>query len=549
MKSNFICAGGFAPRVRLAVFCATALAFLTMGVSLCAEQNAAGEWIVVTPPQCESILAPLIERRRTEGLHVVVLKTTDLQASEQLDRGDGAPLQARLQALTKNAAGPIYVLLAGNIGAGTNNTIPVVPSLRGQTGRMAGQPSDFGYALPGADGEPTLRIGRFPGRSVDELSGMVRKTLAFEQEARPGLWQNRLLVLTGNPGGGMLGEMFMQENLKTHLATLHPAWQPRMMVSIESSPYYLPPPQDRSVALRYLNEGNLFSVYLGHSSAEGMGLDGVFLLRRDWSDLEIADYAGGPFFTVGCWACQSDGKNDGYGLAAMRNRNGPVAVIGASGESYSAAGQLAVEGLLGCLTQPPFALRLGDYWLAAQHGLAQGKMDPATFALLDAADGSGGKIPLATQRLEHLEMWMLLGDPALRLRVPPLDVVLNPVESIVRGETIKVRGSLPPRLRNAFVSLTLERSLNSSPPYLEKVPPKSSDNSGDRRHAFVGNHLRANSYNLASTSVTASGNEFTATLPPPVYIPWTNLVLRAWAIADAESGLGVLTVPVKSPSH
>lgn len=540
--------GIFARRTRFAVICAAALAFLTPSVASGARQSGAGEWIVVTPPQCEAILTPLIERRRAEGFAVVVMKTTDLLSSEQADRGDGPPLQARLEALTKNAAGPTYVLLAGNMEAGTNAAIPVVPPLRGRTGRMAGQPSDFGYALPGADGVPTLRVGRFPARSFDELSGMVRKTLAFQQETRPGLWQNRLLVLTGNPGGGMLGEMFMQENLKTHLATLHPAWQPRMIVSIESSPYYLPPPQDRSAALQYLSEGNLFSVYLGHSSAAGMGLDGRFLLRHDWSDLEIEQYAGGPFFSVGCWACQSGGKNEGYGLVAMRNRNGPVAVIGASGESYSAAGQLAVEGLLGCLTQAPFAVRLGDYWLAAQHGLARGKMDPATFALLDAADGSGGKVPLATQRLEHLEMWMLLGDPALRLRVPSLDVALQPVESVVPGEIIKVRGFLPPRLQNAYVRLSLERPLNSWPLNLEKVPPKTSDNFGDRQQAFVNNHARANLYDVASTNVTASGNEFTATLPTPAFMPWTNLILRAWAIADGESGLGILTVPVRPRS-
>lgn len=539
--------GSFLRLARLSLLCVAALVFFIPGARGRTAQNALGDWLVVTPPQCEAILAPLIERRRFEGFHVGVLKTSELLSREQPQRDDGAPLQAQLEELTKNAAGPIYLLLAGNAGTAndTNATVPVVPSLRGRTGRMAGQPGDFGYALPGADGLPTVRVGRFPARNIEELRGMVRKTLTFEQETLSE-WQNRLLVLVGNPGGGALGEMFMQQNLVTHLATLHPAWQTRLIVNIESSPYYLLPPQDRSLAVQYLREGNMFSVYLGHSWAGGMGLDGRFLLRQEWSDLQIISGAG-PFFTVGCWACQSSSKGDGYGLAAMRNPTGPVAVIGASGESYSAPGQLAVEGLLGCLTNPPFPTRLGDYWLAAQQGLARGTMDPATFALLDAADGSGGKVPLATQRLEHLEMWMLLGDPALRLRVVSLDVALQPVESVIPGKTITVHGSVPARLANAAVRLSLERPLISSPPHLERVPPKSTENPGAREHIFAANHFRANSFDLASVEVKASGNEFVGSLQVPVHAPWTNLVLRAWANAGFETGMSVVTVPVKAP--
>jgi hypothetical protein len=65
----------------------------------------------------------------------------------------------------------------------------------------------------------------------------------------------------------------------------------------------------------------------------------------------------------------------------------------------------------------PFPSRLADYWLAIQAGLARGEIDDFTFKLYDQADGTKGRVPLETQRLEHLEMWMLLGDPALRLPV------------------------------------------------------------------------------------------------------------------------------------
>jgi len=118
-------------------------------------------------------------------------------------------LQARLKALCQNAHGPQYVLLAGICNSGQVNAENTVPSLRGAVERMKGLPSDSGYGLPGPDGGPVIAVGRFPARTADELTGMVRKTLAFERAPAPAPWRNRLLLLLGNPCGGALAEMFV----------------------------------------------------------------------------------------------------------------------------------------------------------------------------------------------------------------------------------------------------------------------------------------------------------------------------------------------------
>ena len=362
---------------------------------------------------------------------------------------------------------------------------------------------------------------------------------------QPAPWRNRLVLLLGNPGGGPLAEMFVQQSLGTHLASLHPSWEVRTLFNVISSPCYLPRPLDRETAVRYVQDGDLFSVYLGHSGAAGLGLDGRFMLRADWASLSIPQ-GRGPSFTVGCFACQSNGEGDGYGLAAMRNPAGPVAVIGATGEGYSAPGQLAVEGLLSCLTQPPFPSRLADYWLAIQAGLARGGMDEATFAILDLADGTGGKVPLATQRLEHPEMWMLLGDPALRLPIVPVDISLKITEPVTAGKALTVSGVLPSRLKGVTVHLTLERPLNSAPVDLVKLHPASPGNREARERAFIANHQRANSFVLASAEAKAAGNRFVGSLEMPANSPWSNLICRASATLSNETGLGVITVPVKA---
>jgi hypothetical protein len=524
-----------------------ALFVLAWGGLARSADDAAGQWILVTPPDFRPALAPLIEHRRTEGFKVVVLETTNVLSQEQLHQREGTPLQARLTELVQLCQGRSYLLLAGIWGRPglTNRENTVAPSLRGAIGRMKGEASDTGYGLPGKDGMPTVAVGRFPAQTVDELRGMVQKTLSFEADLRPAPWRNRLLLLLGNPGGGPLAEMFVQHSLDTHLASLHPSWTVRTLFNVASSPCYLPRPLDRQTTLRYLHEGEMFTVYLGHSNAQGLGLDGQFMLRTDWASVSIPQ-GGGPFFTCGCYACQSSGAGDGYGLAAVRNPAGPVAVIGAAAESYSALGQLAVEGLLSCLSQPPFHPRLGDYWLAIQAGLARGGMDADTFALLDMADGTGGKVPLATQRLEHLEMWMLLGDPALRLPMVPVDISLKIAEPVTAGQTLTVSGVLPGRLNGATVRLTLERPLNSAPLALEKLPPNAPGNRQARERTFIANHQRVNSFVLASAEATASGGRFVGSLEMPAHLPWESLICRASATRSNETGLGVITVPVKA---
>ena len=517
---------------------------LLLGAAGLAEEPAA-QWILVTPPDFREALDPLVQHRRAQGLKVVVLQTSDVLNQGQLRERDGTALQARLKELFQQVGRKNYVLLAGTSDTAglTNADNAVVPPLRGLVGRMRGEPTDSGYGLSAPDGTPTVAVGRFPARDRQEIGAMVRKTLRFERDYQPAPWRNRLLLVIGNPGGGPLAEMFVRQTLATDLGALHPSWEVRTLFSAASSPYYLPRPRDRQAALRYLGQGNLFSIYLGHSYAAGLGLDGKFMTRADWAKLNIAQGAG-PFFTCGCFACQSGATGDGYGVEAMRNAAGPVAVIGATGESYGAAGQLAVEGLLAAVRQPPFPARLADYWLGVAAGLARGKMDEATFALLDIADGSGGKVPLAAQRREHLEMWLLLGDPALRMPVVPVNVSLQASKPVCPGKDFEVGGLLPDGLKGATVRVSLERPLSSAPSGLGEVPSNSPANRGARERAFMTRHQAANSFVLATAETRASDNHFSALLKVPADLPWSNLVLRASATLSNGLGIGVIAVSV-----
>jgi len=487
----------------------------------------AAQWIVVAPKTWTSALRPLIDRRKQAAYHVLVVDSSD-------DATNGALILSRLRTAEASAPGQTCVLLAG--------APPFVASLRGSVARMKGSQTDAGFGFPDAEGAPTISVGRFPARTEAELRAMVEKTLRFEDDRLPAGWRSGVLLLVGDPGGGMLPDLYVQGTVDGDLAQLDPSWRVRALFNVPPSRFFYPPPLAANAVSNMFQQGALFSVYLGHSNAGEMD----FLGRDAFAAMSIP-HGNGPFFTCGCYALQSNKDGDGYGLAAMRNPHGPAAIIGATGESYSAPGQWAAQGLMTCFAKPQPPERLGDYWLATAEGLARGKMDAATYALLDSADGSGGQETMETARREHLEMWMLLGDPAMRLPVVSRDVRFDVAGTPSAGQSITVNGSLPARLTGATVIVALERPLSSSPAALEKVPDMTTEKADDALRVIVANNERANNYLLASTQTEAKGDQFSVTLPLPPQLPWSRIVVRvsAWVTNDCGGGVKALNMTQK----
>jgi len=497
------------------------------------------QWIVVAAPAFRSSLDPLIERRRAQGLKVIVLETTNALTPAEIQQGDGTPLRTRLDDLCAQFHGHSLILLAGNAFAATPEAAvqTVVPGPPGTVGRMRGQAGgDCAYALPNANGSPTVAVGRFPVTTAQQARAMARKTLDLEDDTRPGAWRNRLFLFMGDPGGGMIGDMMVEPALAANLAKIHPSWTVRAE-SATASRFQMPAALLHDSAIKSLEEGELFSFFLLHSSAPGMWLTGNNWISRDDLARARIPRGAGVFFTSGCFACQWRGVQDeGFGQALIRNPAGPVAVMGATAESYSAAGLLALNGLMQRLAEPPFPSLLGEYWLAVQTGLAEGPMDELTFGLLDKIDGSNGRIPLSVQRREHLEMWLLFGDPALRLPIPPLDVSLQNPGPVMAGKQITINGTLPDGLAGATVQLTLERPISAEPAAVGKAGAPSAENCA-----------RANSFVVASAAANLIGAHFTCTLTSPSELPWSNVVLRATAATSNQSALGIVTLPVGRP--
>jgi hypothetical protein len=109
-----------------------------------------------------------------------------------------------------------------------------------------------------------------------------------------------------------------------------------------------------------------------------------------------------------------------------------------------------------CLQREDPPSTLGEYWLAMQGSMAQSRIDPVMFWLLDQADGTKGQVPLAAQRPEHVEMWTLLGDPALKLPIERSTLEFDVNGDLLPGGRISITARVPDDMNGGTARVCVE---------------------------------------------------------------------------------------------
>lgn len=499
----------------------------------------------MTAPALRQAVEPLAEARRRGGYEVTVLETTSLATEPQLRGGDASRIRDAIRAhcaappggptTTRSATVDCVVLLVGAVQTdAAADWRAVVPPLRGTIARMADQPSDNGYGCSGAEVVPSIAVGRMPARKADEAAAMVRKTLAAEQPA-PGESKRRLLLLAGSPSYNPALDQTVERLVLAGFERVDPAWSGRVIYDNSASTYTLPDADLAPRARAFLADGPAVCVYLGHSSAEGFwyrpGRPPLFS-RDDWRDVATRP---GLLATFGCNGAQLTGPDgEGYGVWAIRNPQGPAAVIGSHGVCWAAMSLLMAQGLLEALPAADGAPRLAELWLGMKERLANEPLNPVLFAALDAVDGDPGT-PQDVQRREHQEMFVLLGDPALRL--PRFAHALRPQVSRAAGGRLRVTLRAPAEMEGASGRVTLERTLTSRRGDLTALPPD--DPRGAAEATTRANHAKANDFVLSAADVRLDGRELRVELPAPADWPPELTLARVYLRRGDVEAFGV----------
>lgn len=387
------------------------------------------DYLVVCPPAFTAALEPLCSHR-ARTYRVAVVRTDDVAARH----GKGVEGIRKLVGEVK----PRFLLLAGD----TDQVPTFVQDASYTSERFMSDPNlatDHGFGAV---------TGRLPADTAEELRAMGLKTVEYESSLKPGPWQRKINFVTGEGGFGELVDAILEKQFKTIVARHIPAaYDVEIAYAKPSSPFCVFPPKFNEHTIRLLNEGSLFTAYVGHglrTSFDDIRYKGESYPILESKDARKVDVrAGLPVMVV--IACDT-GKfdetvGDCIGEDLLRRPKGPVAFIGGSRVTQpygnSLLGHKIVEGVFAPLTRT-----LGEALWAAKAAV----LAPDDSALRRQADLLAGTVQgaanLEKMRKDVVLHYNLLGDPALVLRRLDGEIALDARGTPRPGGSLTAAGRL-----------------------------------------------------------------------------------------------------------
>jgi hypothetical protein len=272
---------------------------------------------------------------------------------------------------------------------------------------------------------PNLSIGRIPADSAGELAAVVRKVIRYEQQAEHGPWERCLNIVAGAGGFGAVADALIEAAGRQVIQQVVPPDYDVRHLAVRGSAGKSDP---RGTIRDQFREGSLAWIYMGH--ALPTELDRVPNSSGRQSILSVDDVpnlrcgSNSPLAVlVACYAGACDAPRDGLAEELSLAEAGPVAVIAATRVTMPYGNTVfGYELLRACFHDRPQTL--GESLRLAQSATLRESNSESLRGSLDAlAQGlSPPPIDLAAERAEHVLMYHLLGDPLLRLRIPPAKV-------------------------------------------------------------------------------------------------------------------------------
>lgn len=469
--------------------------------------------VVVCPSEFRQALAPWIAHREAQGHRIALV--SNLASSDAL-RGEIRRLAAehplRFLMLVGDADPPL-ARTSGRARSVPTHYRPAVVNVRfGSEPEIA---TDNWYADLDDDRVPELAVGRLTADSPGELARMVEKILAYESCEDFGHWRRQVHFVAGLGGFGPITDAVLEAAAKTLITNGVPAgFSTTMTYGSWQSPYCPDPRTFDRVTIDRLNEGSLFWVYIGHGEQRAVDVlrvpGGAYPILSSPDAQALACRHGAPIACfLSCYSGAFDQPRDCLAEELLRSGGGPVAIL--CGTRMTMPCGMAVLGAE--LLDEFFHGRpatLGELIVAAKRHTVRPVADSRHRAALDAvaktfAWATGGDA--AAERLEHLDLFHLLGDPLLRLPHPrTIELAVRP--TALAGESIDVTGTSP-IAGTCTIELVVRRDrLAFEPPARGQFDPL-------QMAGYAAVYERANEPRLASVQLGRVEGQFSARLSVP----------------------------------
>lgn len=483
------------------------------------------DYLVLVPRAAKKAVEPLLAHRAAEGLRVRLSVVEDALGAS---RDPHATLRELVRAVR-----PRFLLIAADTDA--------VPAFE-----VAEVATDRPYGDLDGDGLPEVSIGRLPASDPEALGRMVARTIAYERDRAPGAWQKQCALVAGEGRFGPAVDALIENLFQRVVARQIPSrFDVDLTYANPRSTFCYPFAGFADRVVERMNEGALVMAYVGHGDVRSVddltapGADGktVEYPVLDATHVPRIDSAEAPIMVaIACWTGRYEGRQRCIGEELLATGRGPVAFFGSSRVSHPVPNALLGISLIGALFEDApggdrYDDRLGPRLDRARRALVAPEGDDplrAEITLLSSAFVAPDELRRELPR--HVDMYNLLGDPALRLARPaPMAV-----EARASGATVAVRGQAPRGARIVTVTLEVPRDRSAR-------PAKADETTLER-------YARSNDRVLATALVPAGADgAFEATLTVPAGAAAGPHLVKAFAVGEGTSAAGATSCALAAP--
>jgi hypothetical protein len=475
---------------------------------------AQADTVVVCPPAFRAAIEPWRAFRAAQGRQIVVVVAKS-----------GEQVRAQIRQVAKTGKLEYIVLVGDADRPSANNSsarafhVPAHYVPAKVNTRWGSEPeiaTDNWYADLDDDQLPDAAIGRLSADTPEQLTAIVRKIMAYENLRAEGQWRRHINLVAGLGGFGTLVDSALEAAAKSIIAGGIPAeYSTSFTHASWRSPYCPPPASVGDAVIDRMNEGCLFWVYMGHGQPRE--LDRVRVPGEEYSIFRAEDVPrvavrqGAPIaLFLACYTAAYDAHDDCLAEELLRAERGPVAVIGGSRVTMPyAMSLLGLEMLKECFLSR--RATIGDVLLHAKRNLVLGDRTDERSKQLDSIASllSPAGSDLADERLEHIHLFNLLGDPLLGL-VHPLAVQVDTPGTAKPGDRLAVTGTCPVD-GSAMIELALRRDRLK----FRSAPRQDYDASAGASDGYRRTYEAANDTTLASMGSQVVAGKFAAELTVP----------------------------------
>jgi hypothetical protein len=352
------------------------------------------DYLIITSDELKDAASSLAAYRAAQGYRTMIATVEDIM--DEFNYGIYSPEAIKnFIAFAKRqwSIGPKYIVLAGGgtydykdyLDMGGQQVPPMMVAT--PDGLV---PSDNYFADINGDHIPEIAIGRLPASSSDELRGIIGKIIAYEKSAT-GEWAKKVLLVADIPDEG--GDF---NNDIDEIAKLDSA---KYMVT---KLYHTVYPDTAAMNARLvsgINEGVGFVSYFGHGTVDSLSQDSFFM-KTDVVSLSNSSklpVATAMTCVVGDFA--EPGINSLGEMLVQKIDGGAVALWAATG-----------------LSDDKQALKLDSAFFSA---VAEGSTHVLGDLVLSAIKNAG----ISNKDLHMLDMYIILGDPALKVKSISIPVI------------------------------------------------------------------------------------------------------------------------------